>query len=401
MKSELVIREMTINDISDFIRIRNECKEYLHDNSEFSVEQATSWFIKTTPKFYIIEYENKTIGYFRTSNWEKDKLYIGCDIDVEYRGKGLAYESYLLFIEKLKKEYHIKKIQLEVLSNNQRAINLYNKLGFKQIGVTDNKIIRNENTLESIVMELKLSYEVEKLKVIIPTCDKYIHIVEALMYSLNKYWSSKNEFIILGYSKPNFELYDNWKFVSMGTDTGANNWSNDLLNFFNTFEDDYFINMIDDTLMTRPADIYKIEKVFNYMLRNKDVKKCFLQGSLSIGGKDLLGEIDYYPIEELDNTFCDVSQTANYRTSIQSAIWSTEYFLQVLKPNLTPWDFELQHLKNDGVRILTTRSNHPIMFSHLCSKLSTELMPNWTKSMYEATELPMEDVRTILQILKK
>lgn len=401
MKTSLNIRDMIVADVPDFLRIRNECRHYLHDNSEFSTEEATHWFIETNPKFYIIEYENRTIGYFRTSNWEKDKLYIGCDIDTEYRGKGLGYQSYLIFIEKLKREYGIKKIQLEVLANNQRAINLYHKLGFVKIGVSNKKLVREHNTVESIIMELKLSYEIEKLKVIIPTCDKYIHIVEALMYSLKKYWSANNEFIILGYSEPDFKLYDNWKFVSMGTDTGAVNWSNDLLKFFDTFEDEYFINMIDDTVMTRLADIYKIETAFKYMMKNKEVKKCFLQGSLSVGGKDLLGEIDYFPVNELDNLFYDINQTADYRTSIQSAIWSTKYFLEVLKPNLTPWDFELQHLKNDGARILTTRSSHPIMFSHLCSKMSSELMPNWTKSMYEDTELPVEDVHTILQILKK
>lgn len=391
---------MEFDDISVFLKIRNLSKEYLHNNSEFSIEQAQNWFIQTSPKFFLIEMDSNVIGYFRTSNWKNDTLYIGCDLHPDYRGMGIGYESYLKFIKKLKYEFGIKTIQLEVLSTNYRAIHLYKKLGFKEIGIADEKIIRNNQTIDSIIMESKIDFEIEKLKIIIPTCDKYIHILEALMYTTRKYWKLNNEFIILGYDEPKFELDENWKFVSLGKDSGPSNWSNDLLNFFSSFKDEYFINMIDDTLMTRESDIVKIEKVFNYMQKNKSIKKCFLQGSLSVGGKGLLGDIEYTAMDELNGDFYEINQLADYRSSIQSAIWSTEYFLEVLKPNLSPWDFELQHVKNDGARILTTLSNHPIMFSHLCSKIQTEFMHSWRKSMYEDSFLSDEDTVNISKILK-
>lgn len=220
------------------------------------------------------------------------------------------------------------------------------------------------------------------------------------MYSLSKFWSSKNEFIILGYSEPKFRLEENWKFISMGQDYGPQSWSNGLINFFTNFEEDYFIYMIDDTVMTRTSDIDKIELAFKYMLENDDVKKCFLQGSLTTGGKSLLGDIEYYPVKDLNNYFHDINQFADYRTSVQSSIWSTNYFLGMLKPNLSPWDFELQHIKNDGYRILTTLENHPAMFGHLFCK-SAVLLNDWSKSMYENTQLSEEDIHNIYKILDK
>ena len=37
------------------------------------------------------------------------------------------------------------------------------------------------------------------LKIIIPTCDRYIHAVEGLMYTLNKYLNIDNKILLLEY----------------------------------------------------------------------------------------------------------------------------------------------------------------------------------------------------------
>lgn len=241
--------------------------------------------------------------------------------------------------------------------------------------------------------------EFKDLKIIIPTCDKYMHAVEGLMYTLDKYFNVDNKIILIGYSEPKFKLSDNWEFISLGIDTGVNNWSNDLLKFFNTFKDEYFINMIDDTLMTRPANIDKIKMVFDYMLKNKEVKKTFLHGSLTHRSTSrMLGGTVLTPVVELNNEFCDVNQISNYRSSLQSAIWDRGYFLTILKPNHTPWSFETQHVKNDGARILTTTDNHPIMFSHIYIKGG--LFEKWPKSIYEEGGLSNEDITIIKEMLK-
>lgn len=241
--------------------------------------------------------------------------------------------------------------------------------------------------------------QIDDLKIIIPTCDKYIHLLEGLMYTINKFWPLNNKFIILGYKEPNFKLNQNWEFVSLGIDRGPNEWSNDLISFFKSFNDEYFINLIDDTLMTRISDVEKIQRVFNYMQNNKLVKKVFLHGSLTSGNKSLYGPIELTPISDLNNEFYDVNQIAYYRSSLQSAIWSKDYFLTLLKPNMTPWDFELQHTRNDGARILTTKENHPTMYSHLYRK-GNQLIPSWYKSVFEETRLSDDDTKIIKEMLK-
>ena len=151
----LNIREMLVDDLPYFLEIRNLSKEFLHDNSTFTLEQSTEWFKKTNPIFYVIELGNVIIGYFRTSNWDGNSPYIGCDIHPDFRGLGLGYLSYLKFIDRIYSEFNISSLKLEVLSTNVRAKNLYYKLGFIDIGVSEDKIIRDGIQVDSIIMELK------------------------------------------------------------------------------------------------------------------------------------------------------------------------------------------------------------------------------------------------------
>jgi RimJ/RimL family protein N-acetyltransferase len=145
------IRKMSINDIEFFNKVRNESVNFLHDNTKYSLEDNIKWFEKNKPRFFIVEVDNKPIGYFRTSNWVDHTLYIGMDIHPKYRGLGYAMPAYEIFIEKLKNKYDIKKIYLEVLTSNKRAINIYNKLNFTIIDLLPHNV--ND---KSIKMELIL-----------------------------------------------------------------------------------------------------------------------------------------------------------------------------------------------------------------------------------------------------
>ena len=148
-------RNMELGDLPIFLEIRNQSKEFLHNNVSFTLDQATNWFNKDKPNFFMIELGEIIIGYFRTSNLGSDTgLYIGCDLHPDFRGLGLGYLSYLKFIKKIYDEYDVKTISLEVLETNRRAFNLYTKLGFKKIGISDQKIIRDGNTIDSIIMSL-------------------------------------------------------------------------------------------------------------------------------------------------------------------------------------------------------------------------------------------------------
>lgn len=85
---------------------------------------------------YILEKENKAIGSVTVQLRKNLSLAYCYDIAIlkEYRGQGLG--SYLLksCIKELK-EYNIHKVSLLVTGENKRALQLYRKIGFKEIDI--------------------------------------------------------------------------------------------------------------------------------------------------------------------------------------------------------------------------------------------------------------------------
>ena len=144
MDSLYQFRKMELKDISFFNLVRNESCLYLHDSNRYTIEESEEWFLKHTPVFFIVSHDKNDIGYFRTSNWERDSVYIGMDISCNMRGKGHAQICYPVFMDFLKDVYNINKFYLRVLKSNERAQHIYRKIGFVII----------EETEEDLKMEL-------------------------------------------------------------------------------------------------------------------------------------------------------------------------------------------------------------------------------------------------------
>jgi len=138
---------MTFHDLPFFNSVRSQSYEYLHDKTNYTIEQNIEWFIKTSPKFFIVTKDNTNIGYFRTSEWTDNTLMVGMDIATKYRGFGYAQEAYPLFISYLKTR-NIDTIYLEVLDDNIRAKHIYDKLGFV--------VIDTNPHLETTTIKMKL-----------------------------------------------------------------------------------------------------------------------------------------------------------------------------------------------------------------------------------------------------
>ncbi len=136
----MIIRPLLASDLLTVVSIRNHPStiKQLHTQKKFNLSEAKVWFEKEKPLWFIIEEANKTIGYFRTSEWNfLDKsLYIGCDIDPTVRGKGFAKAAYIIFLQRLK-EIGWNTAKLLVLKTNTVAFHLYEILGFKTISETE------------------------------------------------------------------------------------------------------------------------------------------------------------------------------------------------------------------------------------------------------------------------
>jgi RimJ/RimL family protein N-acetyltransferase len=152
-------REMCADDLEFFIAIRNECADFLDDNTRFTINQCREWFRKSKPKFYILTHNNNDVGYFRTSSWNEDEssVFIGCDIHRTYRGMGIAKLAYPKFMNFMLESFGFKTFILYVLEFNVRAISLYEKVGFKRTNKKTDPVFRGKEKIKRIEMKMKIS----------------------------------------------------------------------------------------------------------------------------------------------------------------------------------------------------------------------------------------------------
>jgi L-phenylalanine/L-methionine N-acetyltransferase len=110
---------------------------------------------------YIFENEGKIAGMFKlVPNVHRADhiVYLGgLAINPEYGGKGLGQKMFEAIIEEVKKT-NKKRIELSVATFNEKAINLYKKVGFEPEGVLKNyTYLKSENRyIDELLMALLL-----------------------------------------------------------------------------------------------------------------------------------------------------------------------------------------------------------------------------------------------------
>lgn len=206
------------------------------------------------------------------------------------------------------------------------------------------------------------------MKVIVTTSDYYNPIIPAFVHLFVRHWSRTQQVIVLCYSTPKTSLPSNVSAVSVGPpwyckgdDTEWSpyhrgegcpnpNWTNSIRPFFEQLTDEYFMLLQIDYFIHKPVAIETITLLESYLQDG------------TVGKIDLSYDRCQFPHSEFDfrnGVEIIVSdQKAEYRSSLQAAIWRTDYWLKTLRPNRSPWDFEVLGMKEqmgDGMLILGTR----------------------------------------------
>ncbi len=147
---------LTFEDLPFLVEIRNECREFLHDNRAFNLEDSQKWFRVQQPDFWMIYHREVPIGYFRTSNHcrRNRTIVAGADLHRDFRGKGLGFLAWVAFLDTLFPLYDLYSVSLELLASNVRAFHLYQKLGFVVEGKRRGAVLRNGERIDSILMSI-------------------------------------------------------------------------------------------------------------------------------------------------------------------------------------------------------------------------------------------------------
>lgn len=108
-------------------------------------------------KSYVIEERegNIAIGVTSLINIDTKNRNAECIIDIgekEYWGKGYGTESLKMLLEYAFLELNLHRVSLRVFSLNERAIHIYNKLGFMIEGIIRESLYRNGKWHDIIIM---------------------------------------------------------------------------------------------------------------------------------------------------------------------------------------------------------------------------------------------------------
>lgn len=203
--------------------------------------------------------------------------------------------------------------------------------------------------------------------IFIATSDSFLPLLRPFCYLFNQFWSEQQNVTFLGYKKPDFDLPDNFNFISMGDQRGIGYWSDDLRPILENDKNDYFIYTAEDQFLTRNLNTESLRRLLN-IARDKNPAKISLASAVATQAHENYSD-------EKEPQIITSSQNADYRLSLTWSMWRKDYFLKYLHPNFSQWDFELKNMKaskGDGELIIACKKDFPL--GH-CNAVQTFAQP--------------------------
>jgi len=147
--SNLSAFNLTKKDLEEICLIDNQNFDFFYrwDKQDFLFYILSSNYI-----FSVLKYNNSVIGFCLSfiSNYESELYKIAISKDYQNLGFGkLLLRLHLAYLTL----FEVKQNYLEVNINNHKAINLYKKMGYKEINIRKNYYFNEE---DAIIMSIKL-----------------------------------------------------------------------------------------------------------------------------------------------------------------------------------------------------------------------------------------------------
>lgn len=207
-----------------------------------------------------------------------------------------------------------------------------------------------------------------KYKVYITASDKVLWALEHTSKAFDEHCPGV-DVVVFGYSKPEFELPESFKFISMGIDRGVDYWAEDIYNAFLNIKDDFFIWSIED---------YEFNKPLDFDMINAHCEKYIDEKTNWFGLSAGPSKRDHSVVEDCgEYQIIELSQNADYRVAVQFNIWNKTRALHYLKMSFesktdvwkyrpgSPWHFELfcsEKARNDGYNIYAFNGKVPASY---------------------------------------
>lgn len=164
------------------------------------------------------------------------------------------------------------------------------------------------------------------VSVLIGSCDAYSPLWKNFDVLFRRYWNLNTKNVLVSETI----TFDNDLYQTITP--GNLQWGERMLLGLNEIDTEYTIFLLDDYYLTEP---------FTQDFIDEHIK--ILE---SYNAQKIMMDIDYgepvYLLEHLKDDLYKFKIKSDYLNSVQPSIWKTDYLKQVMKPNYSPWQFEIE-----------------------------------------------------------
>ena len=189
-----------------------------------------------------------------------------------------------------------------------------------------------EAIIRSMPVRERLSFDSNldpSISTLIGSCDSYSPLWKNFDILFNRYWGLQTNNVLVSETISELET----PFLSeYQVSTEGNNlkWGERILKALDHIETPYVFFILDDYYFTKPLTKDFIDNNIQLMEKYKADKITF----------DVL--TPEYTLTELEkDKIYKFKMSSEYLNSVQPAIWKVDYLKKVLKPEYSPWDFEV------------------------------------------------------------
>ena len=165
---EYVIRKMKREDINDILEIEQLC----YGEHHWSYESFAAELDNKISSYRCILKDGKCLGYMGIWKIVNEAHVTNLSVHPDYQNKKLAHRLLLSTIDECYQS-KIKFLTLEVRESNEKAIHLYEKFGFKSLGLR--KKYYQDNNEDAYIMWSENIFD-EKYKKLYDTLRKEVHV---------------------------------------------------------------------------------------------------------------------------------------------------------------------------------------------------------------------------------
>ncbi len=170
----------------------------------------------------------------------------------------------------------------------------------------------------------------EKLTIVVHSCDSYSDLWVPFFTLLKKYWPNLTCPIILNTESKDFS-FSGLNITCVHPKNINVSYSARLKNALKYVKTEYVLPLLDDFFLRETVDEKRIEQIITYMEQDKSIT-YFNSESTPLYCNDF--EADKY------EGFHRIPPGNNYTLNMQAAIWRTERYCHYWKGNVSPWEWE-------------------------------------------------------------